>query len=249
MPAVALGDTLMEPVRTRRKKPEHRSAARFSREERMDSLYEAVLELAEEGRPFSQITVADIADRAGIGKGTVYEYFGTKEEIIASAVLYGMKHLRATMTRFMEKHEGFAERLEFVFDLITKGDREMKLMLRLPELLWLQSDLYTALLRHKAGEQRSIYEACAPEQTLKRLAEEAMERGEIARAPLSYVITAIVSRLGALSLYVRAGRGELEFWTGKDPVKDSFPAETMDLKEEEMRELLLQGLLRELRKR
>lgn len=35
---------------------------------------------AEQG--FAAVTVAEIADRAGIGKGTVYEYFSSKEELL-----------------------------------------------------------------------------------------------------------------------------------------------------------------------
>jgi len=36
--------------------------------------------LAERG--FAAVTVAEIADRAGIGKGTVYEYFSSKDELL-----------------------------------------------------------------------------------------------------------------------------------------------------------------------
>lgn len=49
---------------------------------------ESLLTLYAKGIPFHSIKVADIASEADIGKGTVYEYFHSKEEIIANAVAY-----------------------------------------------------------------------------------------------------------------------------------------------------------------
>lgn len=51
-------------------------------------MYEAVHELLAEGVDAASIKVSDITKRAGIGKGTAYEYFSTKEEIIAKALYY-----------------------------------------------------------------------------------------------------------------------------------------------------------------
>lgn len=52
------------------------------------AVYQAVLELFEEGTDINNLTVAKITERAGIGKGTAYEYFSGKEEMIAKAFLY-----------------------------------------------------------------------------------------------------------------------------------------------------------------
>ncbi len=69
-------------------------------EEKKQALYSAALRLLAHRRP-SEITIAEIAREAGIGKGTVYEYFSSKEELFAHTVLYaaennlaGMKALR-----------------------------------------------------------------------------------------------------------------------------------------------------------
>ena len=51
-------------------------------------LYQAVIELLDEGMEVHQIKVSDITNRAGVGKGTAYEYFSSKEEMIAIA--FGM---------------------------------------------------------------------------------------------------------------------------------------------------------------
>ena len=48
-------------------------------------IYEAALSLVYENNDLSAIKVADIARRANIGKGTVYEYFKSKEHVIGEA--------------------------------------------------------------------------------------------------------------------------------------------------------------------
>ena len=55
---------------------------------KVKALYEAVEELIFENIEVKGIKVSDITERAGIGKGTAYEYFRNKEEIISSALLY-----------------------------------------------------------------------------------------------------------------------------------------------------------------
>lgn len=52
------------------------------------SMYDAVGELISQGMDLNDITVLDITKKAGIGKGTAYDYFSSKEEIIAKALLY-----------------------------------------------------------------------------------------------------------------------------------------------------------------
>lgn len=56
--------------------------------EKVERLYEAVRVLLEEGKKVNTMTVSEITEKAGIGKGTAYEYFKSKEEMIARAILY-----------------------------------------------------------------------------------------------------------------------------------------------------------------
>lgn len=51
-------------------------------------MYEAVNELLEEGRDIYRMKISEITQRAGIGKGTAYEYFSTKEELLGKAIFY-----------------------------------------------------------------------------------------------------------------------------------------------------------------
>lgn len=58
----------------------------YSKKEQM--VFEAVLRLIEQGVDFHMVKVQDIATAAGIGKGTLYEYFSSKEEIILQTLSY-----------------------------------------------------------------------------------------------------------------------------------------------------------------
>lgn len=63
------------------------------------SMYEAVGELIGQGMDLNDITVSDITKKAGIGKGTAYDYFSSKEEIIAKALLY---HIQREIQALLE---------------------------------------------------------------------------------------------------------------------------------------------------
>lgn len=51
-------------------------------------IFEALTSFILEGKNPEAITVADIAAKASIGKGTVYEYFSCKEDIYKEALLF-----------------------------------------------------------------------------------------------------------------------------------------------------------------
>lgn len=51
-------------------------------------IFDAVIELIVDGMDINSMKVIDISNKAGIGKGTVYEYFDTKEEVITQAMFY-----------------------------------------------------------------------------------------------------------------------------------------------------------------
>ena len=50
------------------------------------AVYEAVFRLLARGEKTHTVTVQQIAEEAGIGKGTVYEYFTAREEILSKGI-------------------------------------------------------------------------------------------------------------------------------------------------------------------
>ena len=50
-------------------------------------LLDAAVQLWRQGQALSSMTVQQLAQAAGVGKGTVYEYFSCREELLAQAFL------------------------------------------------------------------------------------------------------------------------------------------------------------------
>ena len=84
-----------------------------------EAVYEAVITLMEKGGDQSTIKVSDIAAEAGIGKGTVYEYFSSREEIIAKTIIYYIDSYLKKAERIFDKKAGFRERLNGILDIIA----------------------------------------------------------------------------------------------------------------------------------
>lgn len=85
------------------------------------AIYEAVGRLIAAGRDMEKLTVADITREAGIGKGTAYEYFESKDEIIGRALCFQMHQTVTTINEKMEEAHTLKEQLELVIEWSEKG--------------------------------------------------------------------------------------------------------------------------------
>lgn len=87
-------------------------------------IFNAVTKLMHEGIKLHTVKVADIAKEAGIGKGTIYDYFKSKEEILEKALLYNMNiELSETLEKINEK-DGFKNKCYIALDIVAKGARD-----------------------------------------------------------------------------------------------------------------------------
>lgn len=83
-------------------------------------MYEAVQQLIGEGCSVSQIRVSSITERAGIGKGTAYEYFDSKEEILVSAFIFYVRGLAEEMKRRLMPLGSLREQINYIFDNLDR---------------------------------------------------------------------------------------------------------------------------------
>ena len=84
------------------------------KEEKKATILEASIRVfAEKG--WRSTKIADIAEAAGIGKGTVYEYFQSKDELLASSFQYFMTKAETVIAERLLQIENPLERLEAYF--------------------------------------------------------------------------------------------------------------------------------------
>ena len=83
-------------------------------------IFEGVLSMAEGGADLYLITVQDIARAAGIGKGTVYEYFSSKEDILAGTILYCIENELDLAEQALARETTFSGCLEGLGRLLSE---------------------------------------------------------------------------------------------------------------------------------
>ncbi|MBR6408161.1 MAG: helix-turn-helix transcriptional regulator [Clostridia bacterium] len=85
-------------------------------------LFDAAISLLQEGLPVHEIKMSDIARRAGIGKGTIYDYFESKEQLIHKAKIYAIDCLTDEVARAVGTKDDFGSKVhEFIISLTGKA--------------------------------------------------------------------------------------------------------------------------------
>ncbi|MBN2008906.1 TetR/AcrR family transcriptional regulator [candidate division KSB1 bacterium] len=87
-------------------------------EKRQAILIAAMKVFAQKGIANTKMT--DIADAAGIGKGTIYEYFRNKEEIFQASYSVFMESMEATIAQRIFKITDPVEKLKALFRAMTE---------------------------------------------------------------------------------------------------------------------------------
>lgn len=187
-------------------------------------MYDAVIGLITDGEDMNDIKVSMITEKAGIGKGTAYDYFDSKEEIIACAIAYIVKKITEEIHEGLKKLEKFSERMSYLLDKTEEKLGEQMCFMRFVHMMTDTSAL-SMLLREKI-EQESL-EKYLPLNTLSEVLAEAVDKGEVREdLPMDYMVFSICSRL-----VTYMGCISTQDSTGADPVR--------------MRKYVFQGMLEE----
>ena len=102
----------------------------FEPSEKVQRMYEAVATFVEEERDLSTIKVSEITSRAGIGKGTAYEYFVSKEELLVYATMWLCGRQMGQMTKEISKIEGFREKFFFLLEWLQEHKAYNELLIK-----------------------------------------------------------------------------------------------------------------------
>ena len=174
------------------------------------AMYQAVYDLLLEDVDLSKVKVSDITSKAGIGKGTAYEYFETKEDIIAGAICeYIINFSRIIEERMYEK-ENFMEAIEYLFNIFEEfdGSKEQNVFMKIFLLCiaTIHSD-FSVKLHHEFLKRKSCDGSFpCPEQLrwecLTKLVDKGVQNGEIRDdIPSEYIVFSIISKVITYLMY------------------------------------------------
>lgn len=152
---------------------------------KVEALYGAVAELLLEGREIRKMKVSEITERAGIGKGTAYEYFESREELIVRALQYQQKTWANNIQEELAHKSGFVEKADFLFDMIDRIIKGVK-----KEALEEICDIFflSPVFRRREG--------CCVDELLYQMVEEAKRGGELREEfPDEYIVLTLLGKI------------------------------------------------------
>lgn len=140
-------------------------------------IFKGVSKLMADGADLSSIRSSRIAKARGVGKSTLYDYFKTKDEIIAKAIKYSIEIQMEKIRQIVDETEDFTRCVNLLFDQMianqSRTDSVFRYMVTLggpgkiirdlndtDDILWVENTLaelkrQTAKLLKK-GEKRGV---------------------------------------------------------------------------------------------
>ncbi len=192
---------------------------------KVKALYGAVLELIEENVDVRNVKVSDITGRAGIGKGTAYEYFSNKEELISSALLYHMDQICGQMMSDISGMEDFSESIHYILMCMDREISKRDCLIQFIQLLTDNGPI-SKLLHDKIKNNSEI---CIPQKLTEQVLQIGIRRGDIdGQLPLPYMRIAVMSKILMYAFYM------------------TMEEDAAGFDRQQMHRLLCEGMLREL---
>ena len=165
------------------------------------AIYHAVEDFIAEGADLSSMRVSDIAAKAGIGKGTTYEYFTSKEELVVKAMIYLVDSMTKRILHNMEKVDTFQEKFML---LLAEMEEKVKQRACILKYFHMLGDLNLCEPMHDLLLENNEEAAKAnPMRIIRYLLEQGKQEGIIGESlPKSYMETVLFSKVIAFVVYV-----------------------------------------------
>lgn len=194
--------------------------------DKVTAIYKAVQELVEEGADFRNIRVSDVSEKAGIGKGTTYEYFTSKEEMIVKAVSYSSYCMVTRVLAEMEKEPSFKGKFMILLKELEEKIKQRACIFRYLNMIS-EEGVYKELYAERINDVEA--QKSHPKRVVTYLVEEGIKEGVLGKYfSKQYMEMSIFSKVIAFAMYMDADV--------MDEVCDK----------EEMKQQLYEGLCREL---
>ena len=144
-------------------------------------------------REFHEVLTDDIAQRLGIGKGTIYRYFKSKEELYLAAIGEGLNGLHAAVTAVLQQDAPLETTIEAVVRTMIN-------------YFWRQRDFFVLMHRLEAklkARERADWQSRRNEVVgmVRRVLERAIPRCEIVSLNARLAVEALFGMIRAACLY------------------------------------------------
>lgn len=190
------------------------------------AIYQAVMELFDEGADLNSLTVSEITGRAGIGKGTAYEYFSDKEEMIAKSLLYNIEKYCKWVYDGISGEKNFYDKMKFLMFKVEQQLVKANCLFKLPHMMSDHSMIGRRILELK--EKRTSDEMLPMDMLKQVLLDEFSEEKVFSEETITYLAMNIFSKILCYGMLLNEGRCQKEEERKK------------------MRELICRGICREI---
>lgn len=164
------------------------------------AIYHAIEELVAEGADLLSMRVSDIAAKAGIGKGTTYEYFSSKEEMIVKAMVYLVGSMVNRIINQMEKLSSFQEKFMMLLDEMEEKAKQRVCILT---YLSMFHDMNLCQQMHDVLLTEEEARKAIPMRIIQYLLEEGKKEGILSsKYPQFYMETAMFSRVISFLMFI-----------------------------------------------
>lgn len=166
---------------------------------KVKATYQAIIQLLIEGADLNNLTVSEITGKAGIGKGTAYEYFSNKEEMIAGALFYEMENSCRNLYDQMSQEESLYDKINLILISMEKQMAEISCFARVMHVMMDNSVIGCKLremVKNKDEDKMLIVDLI--HQVMRDEMEGQEELPEVERA---YLVMTVLSRIICFAMY------------------------------------------------
>ncbi|MFC2113050.1 TetR/AcrR family transcriptional regulator [Bacteroidota bacterium] len=185
---------------------------------KQDILFAALKVFGRQG--VANAKMIDIALEAGIGKGTIYEYFRSKDEIISASFQAFLAKMETAKIDLKNTEMDSLQQLFYVIDGWTEILKRDPLEARVLIDMWAEST------RIGNGKGMNIMLEVIREYRnyLMKILEQGVEKGEFRSMDISSMATLIAATLDGLFLYWILGKGIVNLEDSIDTFKSTLTA-------------------------
>ena len=153
-----------------------------------------------EGADINNLTVSEITARAGIGKGTAYEYFSSKEDILAQAFYFAMVTVTELLDKRLAQKQHLYDKIEMIMLDMEKHKKEIVCAFKVLYMM-MDNSVVGKKIRQLFHENKE-YDMMLFDLIEKMIREELGQKVQLSDEDSLYLVMSIASRLMTYALYL-----------------------------------------------